>query len=157
MKFLNTILFFAIVAVFVSCAPTSKEKYMAQFDAFITQVSQECDTYTEKDWQKMEQKYNKFTTEWYYKFEPELTLKEEVRIKAWQLKWNAIYSIDAFGDFVNRWDVEAQKAKIQYYIENDMEEDLRKLQKEAEEAGKEAQKQLKELYDELKVEEKFDL
>lgn len=157
MKFLNTILIFAIVAVFVSCAPTSKEKYLAQFDSFITQVSQERETYTEEDWQKMEQQYNKFTTEWYYKFAPELTIKEELRIKGWQLKWNTYYNMDTFTDFFDRLDIEAQKAKIQYYIENDMEEDLKKLQKEAEEAGKEAQKQLKELYDELKVEEKFDL
>ncbi len=157
MKVLKITLFVATVAILSSCAPTSKEKYLAKFDAFITQVAQERKTYTEKDWQKMEQKYHKFTTEWYYKFEPQLTFKEEAVIKIWRLKWNRYYGLDAIDDFFNSLDIEAQKAEIQYYIEHDMEEDLRKLQQEAEEAGREAEKQLKELYEELNVEEKFNL
>jgi vacuolar-type H+-ATPase subunit I/STV1 len=76
------------VAGFTSCSrPTSKESYLKKYDDFITEVSKNHEEYDEKDWKKMTREYEKFSGEWFKKFENDLTIKDEIAIKAKQAKW----------------------------------------------------------------------
>ena len=90
MKTINSILVgFLLVLVFclTSCAPMSKEAYLDDFSDFIKEVAENHESYSAKDWRKASEKYEKFTGDWYDKFEEELSFSEKAKVKAFQAKW----------------------------------------------------------------------
>ncbi|MDR0939296.1 MAG: hypothetical protein LBN29_08095 [Mediterranea sp.] len=147
-----------IAALCVSaCGPSSKEAYLEQFDAFITEVANNYRSYGEGDWLEKDKEYARFTGEWYDKFKDEFGVKDEVLIKSNQGQWHYYRNIDAIGssieEMLNSLDVKGLKAKVEYYIENDMQEDLEKLRLDAKKAGKKAQEALDGILEDLKAAE----
>ncbi len=146
----------AFLMLMVSCAPMSKDKYLEQFDAFIKDVSENCRTYTDAEWTKMSEKYDKFVGEWYDKYESEFTTKDELHIIANQAKWvyfeKIINGILYLENFLDEIDTEEIKEQAEFYVKNNMMKDLEKLYDSAVKKGKETEEAVKEILEELDVE-----
>jgi 16S rRNA C967 or C1407 C5-methylase (RsmB/RsmF family) len=140
---------------FTSCKPMTKESYLRQYDDFITEVSKNHRQYDEKDWKKMTREYEKFSGEWFKKFENDLTIKDEIAIKAKQAKWYYYRYLNETTSTVKQLlealDIKGMKKQIQYYIDNNMQDDLQKFYKEAQKMGEDAQKAISEILEELDV------
>jgi hypothetical protein len=73
----------------------SKESYIDRYEAFIEEVSNERDSYTDDDWKDADEKYEKYNKEWYDKFESELSWKEKLKITKYSTQYN-IYRYSPF-------------------------------------------------------------
>jgi len=152
MKKLFFIPILIIVFITASCSiPMSKESYLKKFDAFISEVSENYKTYSDKDWKKKTEKYEKFSGVWYDKFKKDFTLKDEIVIKAKQAKWYYCRGFSSVNDFFESINIKEMKEQVQYYLDNDMQDDLQKLYDDAKKAGKDAQEAVAEIYEELNV------
>ncbi|NDV58675.1 DUF6565 domain-containing protein [Bacteroides sp. 519] len=149
-------LFIIVIAIMMmACSPTSKESYLNKYDSFITEITKNHKLYDQKDWKKKAEEYNKFAGEWYDKFEDELSLKDEVKIKSYQVKWHYYSNLSDISSTVKELlevlDVKGLKKQIQYYIDNDMHNDLKGLYKDAIKAGKETKDVVIEILNELNI------
>ena len=147
-KTILVLLFIFSILLINSCsAPWSKEEYLDDYASFIDEVASEYKSYTSKDWKKQDAKYAKFNGEWYKKFKKEYTWKEEVILAKYTVQYN-IYNVkgdidDLFTSVFGTRD-EIEK-KIKYYVENNMEEDLEFLIKQAQEISEATEKLILEL------------
>ena len=145
-----------VIAVsLTACAPTNKESYMKNFDDFISEISNSYKLYTDTDWSKQAEKYDKLSTEWYEKFKNELSVKDEIAIKANQAKWYYYRNLNtvtgAIKQLFESLDIKGMKEQVQYYIDNDMQSDLQKFYEDAQKAGKDAKNAVAEILEELGV------
>ena len=146
-----------IVALILgSCgAPDTKKAYLEKFEAFVADVSRSCKTYSEKDWEKAVEKYEKYAGEWYDKFKDDFTIKDKFKITGYHAKFNYCRTLDkAVTDIQQLFEsinVKKIKDQIQYYIDNDMDDGLKKLVEEAGKAGSEAKRAVDKVLDELDV------
>ncbi|HOP03059.1 MAG TPA: hypothetical protein PL017_03450 [Tenuifilaceae bacterium] len=141
-----------MATIFFACEPTSKEKYMADYKRFVDEVAAQGSNYTADDWKKANETFSKFNNEWYKKFESEFTLNDKARILGYQVKYNAVKAGSEIGKFYNQYlknDVEDLRAKVKFYVENDMESDLKKLQEEAKKVSKELEEEIKKIIKEM--------
>ena len=150
---------FIIVCLLESCStPMSKEAYLEKYDAFIEDVSKNHNTYNEKDWEKATAKYDKFTGEWNNKFKEDFTIKEKTRLTGYQVKFNYYRTLEKATDKVKQLfeslNVNKIKEQIQFYIDNNMQDDLRQLIDGAEKVGEEAEKAVKKILKDLDVDVK---
>ena len=151
-------LFVLLVVAFVlgACdAPQTKEAYMEKYEAFVDDVSKNCKEYSDKDWEKAVEKYEKFVGEWYNKFKDDFSTRENLKLAALKVRFNACRAFDKAASGIKQLfeSINADKIKkqIQYYIDNDMDDDLKQLVEEAEKAGSEAKKAVEKILDELDV------
>ena len=140
---------------FMACAPMSKKSYLEKYDDFISEISDNYQTYDDKTWKKQAEKYENFSGKWYDKFEDEFTLKDQISIRANQAKWyyyrNLKSATSTVKQLLDALDIKGIKKQIQYYIDNNMQNDLQKLYEDAQKAGKDAQKAVAEILEELNV------
>jgi len=125
---------------------------MEDFKSFVEEVEQAEDRYTAEDWVKATEKFDKFSGEWYKEFSDEFTLKENLLIGKYSLEFNILKVKQESKDFIelfNKEDYNEVKEKLQYYIDNDMDEDIEFVKKQAEEVGETAIKSLEEIMNEL--------
>ncbi len=117
MKIFSKLFYMGLLMIFmVSCTPMSKEKYMDRFASFIEEISLDYEGYSPENWAKMDEQFEKFTGEWYEKFEKEISLKEEIKIQGYKIKY-AYYQTLSTGesllnDIMNSIDVEGMKEEI---------------------------------------------
>ena len=119
------------LAMMISCAPTSKEKYMDRYVSFLDEVSQEYKDYTPKDWEEMDEKFDKLNGEWYQKYAQELSFKDELKLQGYKMKY-AYYRALAEG-----------KSVVDGFVENI---DVEQMKKDVEDAAKEVNEVAKETY-----------
>ena len=144
-----------ITIVAASCStPLSKESYLKKFDDFIAEISENHKTYDENTWQKMTEKYEKFSGEWYDKFKNDFTLKDHIAIKANQAQWyyySVLNETVSVKELLEALDVKGIKEQVRYYIDNNMQDDLQKFYDEAKKISKEALEAITEILDELEI------
>jgi len=144
-----------LILLITSCAPQSKESYLKDYKEFISEVNEESKNYSEQDWEKADEKYEKYTGEWYEKFEDEFTWKEDVILTKYQFQYNLTKikrnSTDFFNSFI-REDYEQLKEQIKYYSENEMNEDIEYILKQATEFGESATETVEDILKELDIE-----
>ncbi|MDR1527822.1 MAG: hypothetical protein LBS46_09195 [Dysgonamonadaceae bacterium] len=145
-----------VVLCLAACAPMSKESYLEKYNAFVSEVSDNYKTYDDETWEKQTEKYRKFSDEWYNKFEDKFTLKEQIAIKANQVKWHYYRNLDeaivTVRQLLDTLDEDEIKKQVQYYLDNNMHSDLQKFYEEVQKAGKDAQEAISEILKELDVE-----
>ncbi|MBL4586358.1 MAG: hypothetical protein JKX84_04765 [Flavobacteriales bacterium] len=128
---------------------------MERYKDFVAEIKEKQETFEEGDWKGADEEYAKFSEEWYRKFEDEFTFKEKLILSKYEIQYNYIKAkkeaIDIFDVFV-REDYEELREQVKYYADNDMEEDLKTLVKEAKEVGDSAVKMLEEIITELEIE-----
>jgi len=124
--------------LFACSSPQTKEAYLESFEEFMKETGENYSDFDENDWKQNDEIYKHFTNEWYDKFSDELSISEELTIKGYQLEYNfykaQLKSMDFFDEYL-RDDYEELKEQIEYYIENDMDDDLKELKRRAKEAG----------------------
>lgn len=140
----------------VSCStPLSKEGYLEKFETFVSEVAEKHDTYSDKEWAKKTEKYEKFSGEWYEKFKNDFTWQEKLKITGFQTKFHYYkvlnQSSSAIKELLTALNFKEIKEKVQYYVKNDMEDDLNLLYEEARKAGGAAEKAVMEILKELQV------
>lgn len=144
-----------LVAMVFSCAPTSKEEYLANYKKFIDEVSANYKNYTPEEWEQTNETFSRLNYEWYNKFKDQFTLEEKMRITGYQLKYNALKATLEIGNIYDSYlkdDVDQLHAKVKYYIDNKMDDDLNKLIEEAKKISKELEEEVKRLIKEMKGE-----
>lgn len=142
-----------IIATFVfSCAPSNKEEYMRNYKKFVDEVGENYKNFSADDWKKANETYDKFNNEWYNKFKYEFTIEDKIKITSYQVKYNAVKAGKEIGNFYDQYmknDVEDLRSRIKYYIDNDMDEDLKKLIEEAKKISKELEEEIKRIVKEF--------
>ena len=153
--FKNCLIISIAILFLTACGPISKESYIEKFDEFVTHVSENYNSYTEKDWKKASKKYEKFSGKWYSKFENEYTLIEEIKIKANQARWHYYRNLNDITStalqLLESLDLNGIKKQVQYYIDNNMLNDLQKFYEDATKAGKNAEDALSKIFNELNI------
>ena len=152
-KLKNIAILFAIVLI-TSCSPQSKESYLKRYEKFISEVKMNSTNYTEADWIKIDEKFERFSKEWYSKFEEDLTWKEQLLIAKYNVQYNTFKSKTEIIDFYNLFikeDYEELKKQIKEYSENDMKEDMQFLIEQANEIGEDAIKAIEDIMKELDI------
>lgn len=138
-----------------SCGPQSKESYLKKYDKFIEEVGNEYKEYDTEDWEKSNEKFDKYSNEYYDKFKEDLTWKEQIIVAKHQVKYGYYSSSTQISDIIKELfdseEINQLREQIKYYSENQMEDDLRFLVEQAEELGKEAEKTIKQIMDELEI------
>ncbi|MDR1369740.1 MAG: hypothetical protein LBJ72_06400 [Dysgonamonadaceae bacterium] len=156
---MNKISFFIIpvlfLAIFVACSPISKESYLEKYDDFITEISENSKSYDEKAWVKATGKYEKFSGEWYDKFKKELTVGEKLKITKNQAQFyyykNLQQGVSLIKDLLKSLNIDEMRQQVQYYIDNNMQDDLEKFYEEAQKSGKDVEKVATEILKGLNV------
>jgi hypothetical protein len=94
--------------------------------------------YNDQDWKDADDKFKKFDVEWFKKFQNDLSFSEKATIYKYNLQYvvyrNSKEPIDFFNKYLKNG-FEDLKEKMQYYKDNQMNEDLKNLEKIAREAG----------------------
>lgn len=116
--------FLAIIAtlLFASCSPMNKESYFKKFASFVEETSLHYKEYTQADWERVDQKYEKFTGEWYDKFENEISISENLKISKYIVKYT-YYRAYAEGkgfldEIVDSIDIDKTKQEIDNVTED---------------------------------------
>ena len=147
------LILFALLLL-ASCAPQTKESYLQDYQVFMQDVKEHYDTYSQKDWEEKDEKFKKFSEEWYEEYKEDLTWKEQLRLGQYAIQYN-VYKLGgksgkSLEEFFGK-DLDKLKKQVQYYKEHQMDKDIEDLTKQAQELGKEAQKTLDEIFKELDV------
>ena len=128
---------------------------MERYEAFMDEVADNCSTYTPEQWAEKTEEFDLLSGEWYHKFKDEMSFREKVVVGAYQVKYAYYYSLGTAKDVVNSITDDEQlqewKEQAKEYINNDMEDDLKKLMEEVSNAGVEAQKFIEDIADELEA------
>ena len=156
MKYCYFIVVLVAACLLESCvAPMSKQSYIEKYDKFIAEVSENYTTFSEKDWGKATAKYEKFTGEWYDKFKEDFTVKEKLALSGNQIKFNYYRTLhkssEKIKQLIDTFNVDKVKREIKYYIDNNMQDDLKVLMDEAKKEGAEAEKAVDEILESLSV------
>lgn len=138
----------------VSCTPQTKESYLEKYKEFISDVSQNYKTYTEKDWEESLEQYERFSIEWYAMYADSFTWKEQVLVEKYEFQYKLmkakVSSVNFFNIYLKE-DYEKLKEDVKYYYENDMEDDIEFLLEQAKEIGDSAVSIIIDIIEELDI------
>lgn len=124
-------LIISLMAINVSCtAPKTKGAYLDEFETFMENVEKNYQNFNNRQWEKYDEKYKKFTGEWQNKFQNEFNYYDEAKIIKYEIQYNSykikssvLDLIEISNDDFETFNQEV-KNKVKYYIENDLEDDL---------------------------------
>ena len=153
--YLRSVVILLAINVFFSCSYYSKENYMSDYENFILEISHNHNKYNDNDWIKMYAKYERFSGEWYEKFNEEFTSKEKLILTEYKVKYNYYYTLrqtnNVIEGLIKALDTDKIKQQVQYYLDNNLLDDLQILLDKAKRTGKEAEDIISEVYKELGV------
>lgn len=145
-KIFNISIITLVAILFVGCAPTSKQSYLERYDAFIEEASQMYRDCTPEDWSKMVEKFEKYSKEYYHKFESELTAKEKLKALGHEAKFIGYQSYIEMKDITKDADelINGVISDVKDYVDNDLKRDVDELKRDIESAVNELDKTLNE-------------
>ena len=112
----NKILLALTLLAFVACAPMSKESYMEHYSEFMKEVDLNASNYTEKDWTKQDKMYQKYSDEWYKKYQAEFTTSDKIVLAGYKIKYSYYRGRNKFGnwaiDAINSIDLESSAEAV---------------------------------------------
>lgn len=88
-----------VAIVMMSCSPFTKDGYLDQYAEFMEEISVASSDYTEPDWAKADEKFQRFSEEWFNKFSSELTDSEKMTLAGYQLKYAYYKGLSKSGDW----------------------------------------------------------
>ena len=68
------------LSLFLLTACESKDSYMSDFGNFIERIQEKSDSFTERDWEKADDQFSKYTGSSYEKYAEELSNEEKLQI-----------------------------------------------------------------------------
>ena len=82
-----------------SCAPMNKDQFMNQFNAFMEEVEENHDDYSDDDWKEKNEKLEVMLDEWYPQYEEEMSSKELSTVWSKTVSYMMYQSGDQIADF----------------------------------------------------------
>jgi hypothetical protein len=145
--------------MFVGCStPMNKDSYLKKFDAFITDVSANYKTWQDEEWAKKTELYERFSGEWYKKFEHELSFQEKIKVAGFQTKYYYYKALDESSTILQNVkgifdSLNANEIKdiVRSYVNSDRMDELKLLYEEAVRVGGAAMESMMEILNELKI------
>ena len=151
----STLVLILILSIgLTSCAPQSKESYMNDYEEFLTEISEQSQSFTDSDWSEVDKKYEQFTGEWQDKFNDEYTFQEELILSKNDIQYNLLRAkVEAKKLFENVLEVDYDelKLKVRQYAEKDMTNDISNLLLEAKQTGDSALQMMEQILIELEI------
>jgi len=145
----RNLLVLLLIVLMVSCwAPSSKEAYLEQFERFVERVDQNHKKYTKKDWEWADERFEKYDSEWYRKFQDNFSMEDQIKIKSLIIKYHTLKNKQSVGDILRdlfKDDVNHFGKKLEDYIDNDMDDDIDRIIEGAEAIGDSAVKVLEDV------------
>lgn len=127
------------LAIFASCTPLTKDSYMEKYDELYNEVSNSHETYTDEDWNDIEEKMNLYSGEYYDKFESELTSEDKRKIQSYEIKlafYKELHDVKVAYDSLRK-DVDGAIEIVEdeidaavEYMENDFVDDMEEIGRE---------------------------
>ena len=65
------------------------------------ELAQKASDYTEKDWEKKDGNYQKYSDKWYKKFHNEFTASDKLLLTGYKVKYSYYRELSKCGDYVN--------------------------------------------------------
>lgn len=153
--YLFRILSVALVMLMVtSCLiPSSKERYLVNFERFVKNVEKNAKEFKRKDWRWAEKRYRLYSRKWHDKFREDLSLKEQMHVASLKLRYQAVREGSKMRRIVDEKlakDLEKIGEDMGTYFDENLERDLDKLTKGAREIGDSAAKVVDDLLKEIR-------
>ncbi|MFZ5430535.1 MAG: DUF6565 domain-containing protein [Bacteroidota bacterium] len=149
--------FFLIMVLAVgtsSCLiPSSKERYLANFERFVKNVENDAENFKPRDWRWADKRYRRYSDEWYQRFKPELTLQEQIRIAGYKLRYQAMKQGSGVKRLIDEQlskDIDKIGDDVGKYLDENLDRDLERLSKGAREIGDSAKKVVEDLLKEIR-------
>ena len=101
------------LSLFLLTACESKDSYMSDFVNFIERIQEKSDSFTERDWEKADDQFSKYTGSSYEKYAEELSNEEKLQIAKYQTIYatqKAKAGIKSLGDGLKDAAKKAKKA-----------------------------------------------
>ena len=126
-KIVSYLMLLVFCGLMYACVPMSKESYLGKYDGFIEKTQRQHTTYSVADWAESDQTFEKLNGIWYTKFENELTIKDHLQISKLKIKYNffklkcnskELFRALGFDDYQD------MKKQLNYYLQNDMDQDV---------------------------------
>lgn len=157
--FFNKWIFISFLLVLSSCsAPGDKQDYLNQFEHFVSRVEQNYENYKKSDWEWANERYYKFSNEWYDRYKKDLTSLEHIKVAELKLRFRQLKTESSLQKLKQALKEGAADAKkdLQEYLRNEADEDLENLAEGARAIGDSAVKVLKDVIQTIKKEKKQD-
>ncbi len=101
-----TALAFVFLLVSCSTAPNSKEQYLDNYSTFIKEIQEKKTSYSEADWKKKDEEFQKYSQELYSQFQGEMGLLEQGKIAKYAISYASARGSRALNDAVNSGNID---------------------------------------------------
>lgn len=148
----------ACVSLLYSCQPQSKEAYLNEYKQFMQEVGKNGKNYSDSDWQKADDTFKEYSGTYYDLYKEDLSIREQLVVSKYILEYKVYKTsskgTDVWDELFKEEDWSKIKDQLKSYRDNNMEEDLQRLQEKAESLGKNAEKEIHKILKELGVDTK---
>lgn len=126
---ITTACLFILLAITACSSPVTKESYLKQFSEFISSIENSDSRDAPDFWVTSQEQYDRFSSEWYGKFKPELTWSDELSIAQLRVRYTLLRSAAYARDLARGARLEYAQAReqLQFYIENNMQADIDRM------------------------------
>ena len=121
-----------------SCAPMNKDQFMKQFNAFMEEVEENHDDYSDEEWKAKNEKLEVMLDEWYPQYEEEMTGKELTTVWTKTVSYMMYQSGDQVAEFwkENGDQIREQMRKNADQLSEDVKEAFQEALPELRKAGR---------------------
>jgi hypothetical protein len=152
-RFPAIIFSFLVILSLTTCViPTTKETYLKNFERFVKDVEKNGEKFTFSDWRWANQRFSKYSGEWYENFQDDLKMEEKIQVTGLKTRYIVAKGNSNFGRFMNKEmgkDLEKLKDGVQEYMEKDFPKDIQEISRGAREIGDSAKKVIEEVKKEV--------
>ncbi|MDF1699469.1 MAG: hypothetical protein P1U56_26690 [Saprospiraceae bacterium] len=130
----------------------SKESYLKEYQAFIEEVKENKNNYSEEKWKKKDEEFTKFSEELYQKYQNELSFMEQARIAKYAIQYGSTRGIKALDNALKSGEIEDAIEEFTNIFDEDIQKDLDNVIEDLKKIWDEDMKDdLKEKLNELKL------
>lgn len=83
-QILLTLVVLCLSATTLSAKPLSKKEYLRRYEKLITNIENDYTTCSDKEWERYEELFKRYSKQYYTKFKEELTKEELNRVNDWK-------------------------------------------------------------------------
>lgn len=153
MKQFLAILFTILLLQSCTQNPQTKEEYLEEYSQFLEQIEENATDFNQNDWEKQEEVYELFATEYYDQFSGDLTIVEKMQVKGYSIAYNSMKqkdNLNAIGDFIEDISSKGEKA-VEQFLE-DAGDDTDKVEDLIERVGKLLGDEIEKISEEVEIE-----
>jgi len=145
--------FLVLTICLISCkAPVdSKDSYLKEYKAFVEEIKDHKQDYSEEDWKEKDLEFKKFSSELYHKYESELGFLEQARIAKYAIIYGSNRGVSALNTVLEDEEVEKTIEELRNLWDDDLKGELESVIKDVKKVWDEDLKdELEGAIDELK-------